>query len=221
MDEVFPGSFILKHWKKFVYGFLAIAALTPFIFRLAHSRHKQSQIDFLNVKKYAASFYKGLPLDIDACHELEKIASKHDEVRPLADLILKNSFVEQGKTDQAIALATDCLKRGDPLIPSFYKDYSYATTLIFQQRYLEALDQAELLKIKLQQTNPGSFETLEAFNYLRILFLAKKIDDQKKYNLTLNQLKAHPGYKTIELIFSKGSYNLSQYLAHFTKIQNK
>lgn len=212
MEENRLTIFFLNHCKKLLYIAVFFALSLIFILRWSSNSHQKTSQDFINARQYAQQFQHGLPLDIASCQDLENIAERHHELYPLTEPVLKNSFLVQEKIDRAIALSLESAKRVQSFIPSAYLDYSNTSRLIFKKRYLEALQEAERLENYLANSD-GNFKTLEAFNLLRILFLAKELDDTNKMHSTWEQLKTHQSYHKIQEIFSKGVCNLEQYLS--------
>src|ERR1700722_8558371 len=182
MEESQFLKFLSKNWKILFSAAVLLAVFAIFLDRVIHRHHIASKNDFLAVKRSVFEFRSGRPVDADSLHELEKIALRHPELHPTVDHIFALTLVEQGKIEEGVSYASSSLKRVEPFVPSFYSDYCKASTLIFEERYLEALNEAKDLELKLAQ-KPQGFAKLEAFNLLRILFLAKKIGDDEKVPL--------------------------------------
>ncbi len=210
MEESRWIKLLFTHWKKGLCSVLLLACLILALCQISNRRAATSKNDFLTAKRSIFEFQKGKLVDSESIKQLEKIALSHPELHPPLDAIFTFTSLEQGKIAEAIASGASSLNRTESYIPSYYADYSRASTLIFENRYIEALDEAEKLAEQLEKKS--GFERLEAFNLLRILFLAKKIEAKEKVPLAWEKLKNHSSYPEIETIFSQGECSLKKYL---------
>ncbi|MCB1181463.1 MAG: hypothetical protein KDK55_05540 [Chlamydiia bacterium] len=202
--------FFSANWKKFIYVFLVCAICGVVIDRLRTRRSTRTKQDFVTAKRCFVKFHQGHPLDLLSFEEIEKIMIRHPELSPSLEPLVAQTLFMGGKSFEALHYAMRPQERVKRYIPSYYHAFSCSSSLIAQQRYLEAMQNSLLLRDQLAEEREG-FTYLKGFNFVRILFLAKKMGDEELLLKTWEKIKEMPAFGTINQIFSTGECDLNSY----------
>lgn len=206
MEENKFIAFFSKHWSKILLGLVAIACLGIWAERQAGERKSQSKLDYVTGNQLFEKFQKGEPISVEIA---QTVLKRHPELHPKFDTLLALSLFSQAKFEEALPYATAATAQAKKHLPSLYQEYAAATLLISKGEYKEAYQSA--LDLFKQLNGEAEYQTLEAMNTLRLVFLAQKLGEEGQKIAFWKKLQAHPGYLSLEALFREGNISLADY----------
>lgn len=209
MEENKILDWVRRHSSKLVLALVCLSGLIFFMDRSFNSKKTDAKKDFIAIRTLFEKVHQGEPLSLEAIHSAEAILSHHPQLHPKYDHLLALSFFQQENSAKGIFYAQTALQRAEKLTQSPYTQFGAITLLIADEKLTEALSQSEKLEASLEKD--PSFETLRAFNLLRIAFLSKNLhqtDLEKKAWATVQTLSVFP---SVAPLFAEGSFTLNDY----------
>jgi hypothetical protein len=202
--------FLGKHWSKLLLGIVAIICLAVWAERLLWSNENQNKQDFIVVHQIFERFHKGEGLAEESIEAAENILERHPELHPKYDAMLALTFFSQANERKAEKYARSLIEQVDSELPPLYQHYAKTTLLIAEKGYAQAFEEA--LALQEQLKGKSGYQTLDAMNTLRLLFLADTLGDTTQKNIFWKKLEKHPAYPSIQPLFHEGKLSLEDYI---------
>lgn len=209
MEENKLITLLSKHWSKFLLGILAVATVAAWSERLLHSNQNENKHDFFIAQQIFERFHKGEYLPAESIEAAQNILDRHPELHPKYDLVLALTFFSQQKPAEGTRYARSLINHAEQHLPPLYKDYAHTTLLISDGHYRDAFSAAITLEEKL--ASQTGYDTLDAMNTLRILFLAHELGEAAQQQTSWIKLSQHPAYASIASVFQAGNVSLTDY----------
>jgi hypothetical protein len=142
-----------------------------------------TETEFLNLQRVILGIDSEISID-DAFAKVNQLLSKYPELNSKYDAPLAQAFITVQKPNDAQAFAQQSLKRTKENNTPLYQDFAQTTLLIAQEKYPEALVQAQKLKDALLQEAPNKDlkfgSILFSYNLLRIATLNQTLGNKKE-----------------------------------------
>ncbi len=209
MEENKLIALLSKHWSKILLGVLAVATIAVWSERLLRSNQQENKHDFFIAQQIYERFLKGEYLPVESIEATQNILDRHPELHPKYDLMLALTFFSQHKTAEGSRYASSLINHADKQLPVLYKDYAHTTLLISEGQYSKAFEAAASLEERL--SHQTDYQTLDAMNTLRLLFLAHQLGDTTRTQIYWTKLSQHPAYASIASVFQAGNVSLTDY----------
>lgn len=211
MEENKFTQFFKRHYWTCLLALSTIVVLAIGAERYLSNKNSTSKQDYFAVLKYTSRHKQSEPLSVQSTDQLENILARRPELHPHYDALLALSFLHQENAQKTIAHGSETLKRGEKRLSPYFVAYAKTSLLICEGNYAQALVEAKQLEEKLEKES--AFETLHAFNLLRLSFLGKKLGQSEIQKQAFEKLQAMPNYAQLEELFKDGSYTLREYLS--------
>lgn len=202
MQEYKFTQFFSRHFWKIASAAFAALMIAVFFNRYTSSKESEKKHDFLTIKSVFERFNRGESPSKESLDMAETILKRHPELHVQYDPLMAISLASLGQIDKAHLF---CQKTERP----FYSSFSKTTTLIDNQDFTGALEQACKLEDELKE-NPN-FPYLRSFNLLRIAILSKKLNNFEKQAKALSTLESLKTYSQVAHIFEEGSFTLKDF----------
>lgn len=213
-------EWLISHKKSFLWGFLIVLGCLILAYRLVAMRTLNAETDFFHAQKAFTQFQKeGISQNPSASTDLEElkdIMQRHSELKPKYEGPLAQTLLIAGETNQAQIFADDIFKRTKVDRLQFYQDYSRISLLMGEGRYTEALQQAQQLRLNLDQLSEQENPILYVFNLIRLAILYQQTDQIQKELQTWEELLNQPhridALLVANQVFKMGQASLNQYI---------
>lgn len=202
--------FLSRHWSKLVLTLLAVACVGAWTERFMRSGSAHKNQDFMLSQQMFDKFQQGTFLSAESLESVENILKRHPELHSKWDALLALTFFSQADAPKGIAYAQSMLNRTFGELPLPYQTYAETTLLLLEEKTPEAFESA--LALHKQIENLAEYQTLDAMNTLRLVFLAARLGDSAQKAHFVSKLQQHPAYPTLQPLFQEGTLSLSDYL---------
>lgn len=215
--------FLMRHRRSLSFGAVALALLLLFAVRYSSSMQSNNQEDYLNAARYfSQTCGEGIDRE-EALTQLQAIMARHQELHAKYDGDLAQSLLNHDKSCVAKGYAYSIMTRVGQEHP-YANRFTEATFLIAEGSYQKALELARALKSELEERElTEKFETLYAYNLLRIAMLTQEIGSAQEEILAWDELYrklpqsgAEDGersaYRQLMQNFHRGSISLIDYI---------
>ncbi len=172
----------------YIFAIVVVAIFVITRFSMGAPGQKEANIinaetEFVNLQRVILGLEKGTTLD-QAYDKVNQLLKKYPELHSKYDAPIAQAFLAVGKATDAQPFAEESLKRTQVNDLSLYQDFGQTTLLISQEKYKEALAQAQKLKESLIQEAPNKEmkfgSVLFAYNLIRIATLNKTLGNNKE-----------------------------------------
>lgn len=212
MEEHKFIAFLGKNWSKLLLALILVASFGLWTQRFLDKNKNKNNHDFFLAHQLLNRFQKGETLSLESTQAAEELVHRHPELYPKMGALLLISHLFHGENEKAQQDAAHSLSLAQAHLSPFYKSYAETSILITQKKYVEALIQAQELDTNL--TDQPLFSTLQALNWLRLIFLYNETGDRQPFHQTWVKLQQHPLYPEIKSIFTEGKVTLDTYFQY-------
>lgn len=202
--------FLNKHWSKLLLGVAIVVSITLWTERFYHSGEKKNTEDFLIAQQIFEKFQKGQNLPPESLESAENIIDRHPELHSKYDAMMALTFFSQAREAEGLKYAQSLLKKIDTELPSFFEKYARCTLLISEANYSQAYQDS--LALYHMVRGQSGYQTLDAMNLVRLIFLAERLGDVQHKQDFWNELEHHPGFASLKSLFHEGTLNLENYV---------
>lgn len=221
------AAWVSEYGKYIIYGIVGVLAALFLIMQLASGKRLSSENEYIMAAFQFERMEKGEKGSAEALTELEGILVKHPELESRYDGPIGQELLAQDNVKQAETYIQRTLSRIKEPSLSLHQEYTQTTLQIAKGDHKDALASAMGLKEKLMKMEglTRQYQTLYAFNLLRIAFLQQELGNKDQEKLAWSELKAAIGGSTSQKVlllelpseFAKhlqaGKFSLSDYIA--------
>jgi hypothetical protein len=183
LEENTIVQWISENGNKILFSFLGLIVGFLFIYKIAFGDMIKAENDFFQASQeyqlfdQKASTKEELATSNEAFQRLQKIMSRHSELKAKYDGLIAQTFLNRNEGQQAQPFAEQAIQRTRAENDPFFTLFSQTTLLIGMEKYEQALKQSIELKEKLaNQIQP----LLYGFNLLRIAALQHQLSLKKE-----------------------------------------
>lgn len=218
-DSWSDGAFVewITTYKQYlIWGILALFAAMAITYRVLTWSNLSTEEDYYRAQTIYNKFQDDAFDNQEELQELKTIMQRHPELQSKYDGPIAQTLIIEGEIPQAKDFANMVFQRTRPDQLALFEEYSKTSLLIGEGSSADALQQAILLKAKIENDNLTD-SALYAFNAIRIAFLNKELGnkDAEKEAWAAVQTLGENSKAAAEVIglFSSGSTSLNQFAA--------
>lgn len=209
MQEYNFSQFFSRHIWKIALSLASIVLLCISLDRYLSSKTFEKKHDFLTIKTLFEKVGPKEPLSKESLDTAEAILKRHPELHATYDTALAINYAAAGNNEKTHLLTADILKRLEKQMPAPYLAYTKISLLLLEENFSQAYLETEALEASLKET--AVFDTLRAFNLVRLTVLAKKLGNAEIATRSLATLESLKSYPTLAPLFEEGTFTLKQY----------
>lgn len=208
LDQIRDSSsfqWLVENRQHLPYIFVAVLALLFLTFKFTSGRISEAESNYLLAENYFTILKKSIREEDDpektlnALENLKKITINYPELQSRYDGLIAQLLLAQGNQEQAQEFSLRTLNRTDKDQLSPYTHFTRTSLLIGEKNYQKAIEEATLLKGKLEQEAQANMtreernfgDVLYAYNLLRIAMLQKAMGNSKKELLAWKEWKQY------------------------------
>jgi len=190
--------------------------------------------EYIKADKLISTLERSPVPDPDSLDRLMEIMDKHPELHQKYDGNLTQILIKEGETEKAQEIASQMISRTTQSNLPLYADFAKTTLLINQEKYEDALKQAQSLDMKMKKevelgADRKFGDTLYAYNLLRIGMIQQELGlkDQElktwqRWNQYLDSKEDIEGIdpKGFDIVlrqFTSGNLSLKNYIEERNK----
>jgi hypothetical protein len=214
-------EWLLAHRKILLWTFFFLIAVLILVSWLVTLRALNTENDFFQAQTAFTQFQQAAITPIDNSsdvdlEQVEAIMQRHPELQPKYEGPLAQTLLINGQIPQAKVFIQDVFNRTQPDHLSLYQDYTQTSILIGEERYFEALQQAQQLKSTLDQLKVEATPILYVFNLIRLAMLFQQTGQPEQELKAWEELQNQPQRTEAVLAASQvlkvGQASLNQYI---------
>lgn len=222
-------NFLINHGKT---ALISIVVLIVIITSICYAIFKQkasSEQDYLAAQRYYQKFVAASASDENQyLSDLQKIIDKHPELAPKYNALIAQNLLIYQQPQEAQKYLNENKAYISEEEQTPYHSYAETSILMSENNNQEALTKAMQINDQLANNpNPQYYNSLFAFNLLRIALLNQVLDNKDAELQTWSTIKQYlssekeTAFQQMKAVFSKNNVSLDDYIAQREKILQK
>lgn len=218
-EEMPIMSWLMRYGRHLFIALIALIVLLVGIYWANQRGERSAEHDYLKADKLFQTFAiaKADPDEAkNALNELAKLLKKHPDLAAKYEGLMVQVLLNRGEVEEALKYAVPALTRTAKENEPFYATYSKVALLIAKGKDQEALDHSLTLHQNLKDAKDSTYETLIAYNLIRIAALQQRLQLASAELATWNEWQAlvttSPELKQMIAELKEGSVSFNQFV---------